>query len=123
MNEYYEELPESCPPTDAVIPEGEFFRLIEGDIPLDRDFFSHRALNPLVKYNACECTARAVSVYSELKSAISLCGMPRHRGKKIVKVSLNKPAGLVRRQGQTQGHHSWWRAKAFDVLKNCSIIV
>lgn len=122
MDKYYEELPENCPPTDAVAPVGDYFRLLRGDVPSDDDFLSHRALNHSALYNACECTTRAVSLFSDFEGAKNLQALPLHKGKKIAKVTLTEAAGVVRRQGAKRGHHSWWRASAFDVMSCCSVV-
>lgn len=116
MDEYFEELPEGCPPAQTTLPEGDYFRLVEDMPPSDSDFWSHRRLNPDAKFHACECTAGAVSLFKDLADAQQLKLLPRHRDKKIVRIKLDASAGRVLRQGQYPSHHSWWRAKEFEVL-------
>ncbi len=47
---WFEELPESCPPEDAVICEGTFYRIAAGDPVKSLDFFSQRRVNPVMLF-------------------------------------------------------------------------
>ena len=122
MEEFYEELPDNCPLGEAEPANGTFFRLIEAENPTNQDFLSQRALNPNAQYNACECLARAVSIFSDLTDADNLRKIPRHRGKKIVSIQLDPQAGLMKRTGKAPSHHSWWRFKDFNILQASSLI-
>lgn len=122
MEEFYEALPDNCPPSAAEPANGTFFRLIANDEPTNQDFLSHRALNPSADYKVCECVARSISVFSDLKDADNLRKTPLHRGKKIVSIQLNSNAGVVQRRGKLQSHHSWWRFKNFSILQIGSLI-
>jgi len=46
--EWFEDLPENCPPNNAYSPNHDrFFRLAKQYPPTERDFFSHRKLYPM----------------------------------------------------------------------------
>ena len=43
---WFEELPPSCPPADAVPCDGQFYRIAKGNPAEDSDFFSQRKMQP-----------------------------------------------------------------------------
>ena len=113
-----EELPEKCPPKDAIQPEGDlYYRLVNNKPASETDFHSQRELNPTTHYNASECIARALSVFSDISSAYNLKKLPRHRNKDIVALKLNIDSGLLKRTGRDKFHYSWWVLKKTEPLK------
>jgi len=47
MNNWSEQLPDKCPPDNAIVPDGSiFYRLCKSDPPTEIDFNSKRALHP-----------------------------------------------------------------------------
>ncbi|KTB54965.1 hypothetical protein AO067_20310 [Pseudomonas viridiflava ICMP 13104] len=114
--EWFEELPDQCPPAQASNREGFIcFRLCEGVLPAERDFLSHRTLFPRKVFRATECQARAISVYREAKDLDSVLKLPAHKHKNKVKIILGQDDGAVMKTGK-DSHYSWWRSKRFDLL-------
>jgi hypothetical protein len=112
---YFESLPDACPELDAKTHEGVVYRLVS--VPInDSDFLSHRALFPEKTFHASECRAMSLSVFTDLDAAKKLLGLPNNAGKKVVAVKLNEHAGVIKRTGKPDHHHSWWRSKNFAVL-------
>jgi len=117
MNQWYEELPEKCPPSDAYNPNGKFYyRLVQDLKNCEADLVSHRFLDPEKKFNADECICRAVSVFENIEDCENLTKLPRHKNKHILKLKLNQNDGLIKQTGKPS-HHSWWRSINF-VLEN-----
>ena len=46
MYRWFEELPEQCPPEDAIECNGIYFRIANGNPATSEDFFSQRKLQP-----------------------------------------------------------------------------
>lgn len=121
MIQWFEELPDQCPPKDAAPAEDViFYRLCRNEDPEDQDFYSHRKLNPEAVYNVSECIARAVSLNNSRDAAVKLKKIPAFREKKITAIKLSVFDGLVCQTGPKKHHFSWWRSLAFDVTK-CKI--
>ena len=63
---WFEDLPENCPPKDAVEPSDFLcFRLVSKCPPTKEDYFSLRKIYPDKTFNANECRARSLSVFNE----------------------------------------------------------
>jgi len=114
---WFEQLPEQCPPSDATLPSGDYFRLISGDLLVCDDFQSHRMLAPLKVFNVAECVAHSLSVFTDLSACESITKLPIHRGKKIVKINLDSTDGAIKKTGKDKSHFSWWRSHEFDFAK------
>jgi hypothetical protein len=118
-----EPLPANCPPKDARPPNGEeYFRLVNKIPPQESDFYSHRKLYPKKQFSTNECRARSVSLLRSHADCIMKMKLPRLRDKKIVSIALPPESGVVLKIGQVS-HHSWWRAKHFDVLACCQQVM
>ena len=114
-NDWYEELPEDCPPRDAGAPVSEpHFRVVRTIPPTDCDFVSQRALYPERPFSVPECQARAVSLFLVRKSASGVLKLPRFKGGAIVPLTLPRTAGVTKKTGGKPGHVSWWRRANFD---------
>lgn len=114
---YFEILPDACPELDAKAHDGVVYRLVSEPIS-ETDFLSHRALFPNAQFHATECRARSISVFTSIEAAKLLLGMPKNAGKKIVGIRLVHTAGVMKRTGKADHHHSWWRSKDFQILSS-----
>ena len=117
--DWYEELPELCPPVDAIPCNGRFYRIANGNPASDRDFFSQRKLQPNKVFKGLgvdECIARAVSLFSDLDDACRRLKLPKFRHANIVEVELTPKDGVMKKTF-SDSHYSWWRSKSFDVLQ------
>lgn len=119
MMNWFEELPEQCPPKEAFNPEGfSFYRFSSSENPDLNDFLSHRYLHPTTVFNNVpECIARSLSVYDSLEKCINLRKLPRHRNKwkSILELKLNADDGLVMKTFPDPNHYSWWRSNSFKL--------
>lgn len=116
-NIWHEELPEQCPPGDAFEPNNfRCYRLCEQTPFTESDFLSQRALAPEKVFNAPECIARAVSVFTGIEDCINLRKLAIHKKKVVASLTLNPGAGMVKKTGKARTHHSWWRSSSFDPL-------
>lgn len=120
---WFEELPENCPPEKAARPQGDvYYRLIDAPRISCKDFWSHRKIWPNKKFNAPECRARSVSVFSEIESCDNLRKLKLHSNKKIASIMLVSSSGKIQKSGQDKYHYSWWRALDFDPLAMSELI-
>ena len=70
--EWFELLPEQCPPEDAQQCDGYYYRIANGNPAQSVDFFSQRRLQPDKVFKGLgvdECITRAVSLFSDRKEA------------------------------------------------------
>ncbi|WP_052181118.1 hypothetical protein [Alistipes sp. ZOR0009] len=118
MKDWFEELPEYCPPKEANVPQGmTVYRFSSSEVPSDNDFISQRLLNPDRVFNGVsECIARSLSVYDDLEACNNILKLPSHRKrfKSILEVNLNDNDGLVMKTFKDPNHYSWWRSNSFN---------
>lgn len=121
--EWFEDLPVSCPPADAIDCNGIFYRVSHGNPAESSDFFSQRLLAPDKRFlgeGIDECIVRAVSVFAELNDAKNLLKLPKFKNANIAILNLQEQDGKTKKTFK-KSHHSWWRSKSFDVY-NAKII-
>ncbi|MBK8564765.1 MAG: hypothetical protein IPN76_15875 [Saprospiraceae bacterium] len=113
---WFEDLPENCPPKDAIVPNGEnFYRLAKNNPPKNEDFFSQRKEFPFTIFDSIpECLARAVSTWKTTDKCREQKKYPRHRNKVIAELTLYKKDGLIK-QTFKNNHYSWWRSDDFSI--------
>ncbi len=116
MTEWFETLPENCPPKDSKTVDGQkFYRLTNGLTPTSEDFTSLRIEFPDRDFiDKPECVVRAVSIFADKIDCDKLLKLPRHKGKNVFELLLNKTDGNVK-QTFIPSHHSWWRSINFDL--------
>ena len=120
---FREPLPNECPPDDA----GEIsdtlivYRLVKKETLTDNDFASERELRPTHTFNADECHARGVSVFTRHEDLARITKMRRHREKRICLVMLGQGAGYIQRNGQ-DSHHTWWPLAKYDILGSSKVL-
>jgi hypothetical protein len=111
---WFEDLPENCPPKDAVIPNGEnFYRLAKNNPPGTEDFLSQRNEFPDTIFNDIpECIARSVSTWKTHEKCLEQKKYPRHKNKVVAELTLREKDGVVK-QTFRKNHFSWWRSDEF----------
>lgn len=115
--EWFEELLQYCPPTDASPCKGEYYRISDGDPARSADFFSQRKLQPdkIFKGQGIDnCIIRAVSVFKDYGDASKRLKLPKFRHSVIAKVTLEPKDGMMKKTF-SNSHYSWWRSKKFNV--------
>ena len=108
---WYEQLPELCPPVDAVPCEGAYYRIAKGNPASNGDFFSQRKLQPNKVFTGLgvdECVARSISLFSDINDAIRRLKLPKFRNAQIAKDGVMKKTF-------SDSHYSWWRSTNFEV--------
>lgn len=112
---FAEELPENCPPADAISPDSKtFYRLVSNNPPVDDDFRSQRKLFPARQFNVDECQALSLSVFSDVESIKQILKFKTHKNKKIAQILLAAADGVVKQTGNTVSHYSWWKTTDFQ---------
>lgn len=114
--QWFEELPEQCPPSDAIEPDDTIlYRIVNGDSVTSSDFISQRELagpNKLFS-GVSECVARAVSLFQKREDAYQRCKLPKFRNSKVIGIKLKRTDGLVEKTFSAS-HYSWWRSRSFS---------
>lgn len=110
MQIWFEDLPNECPPSDAVSPNGQtFYRLINGKEIASEDFVSQRFEFPSKVFAGVdECIVRAVSLHLRKEDCEQMLKFSRHKHKIICAIVLNDGDGLIKKTFSLS-HHSWWR--------------
>lgn len=117
MNHWFEDLPEQCPPDDALAPTGQiYYRLVNDLNKIDVDLLSQRYSAPKKKFSQDECICCAVSLFKNIEDCENITKLPRHKDKKVLPLKLVESDGLIK-QTFKPSHHSWWRSSKF-VLEN-----
>ena len=114
---WYEQLPELCPPVDAVPCEGTYYRIAKGNPASNGDFFSQRKLQPNKVFTGLgvdECVARSISLFSDINDAIRRLKLPKFRNAQIAAVTLEPKDGVIKKTF-SDSHYSWWRSTNFEV--------
>ena len=112
---WYEKLPDNCPPEDAFEPDGkEFFRLCVGNPATDTDFYSQKKEDANRSFAGIpECILRSVSLWDDKNKCLKQKKYPTHKNKILCKIELNKGDGLIKNTFKPN-HYSWWRSNNFD---------
>ncbi|MCD9855734.1 hypothetical protein LUD75_13505 [Epilithonimonas sp. JDS] len=115
MPDWFEELPELCPPKDVKEPAGEtYYRLVSDlDNPI-AELVSQRTEFPTAVFKIDECICRAVSLYLDKKDCEDIIKFPRHKNKSIYSFKVDKDDGLIKKTFKGS-HHSWWRSHSFTL--------
>jgi hypothetical protein len=117
MTNWFEELPEQCPPKESLVPTGQvYYRLSKSAPPTSDDFLSFRANSPnRVFKNVSECISRSLSVWDNIDKCMNITKLPRHRGKShVVEITLNNTDGQILKTFG-ENHYSWWRSTTFNL--------
>lgn len=126
MNEkdiWAEDLPEFCPPPDAIAPNYQVYYRLVTKLPVEvGDFYSSRSQFPLKEYNVPECIALSTSIWSDRLACQNLLKNNVHRGKHLIEIMLPPESGLIKKTGQNDHHYSWWRKNSFDPVPHCKVI-
>lgn len=114
---WFEELPEQCPPRDAIDCNGRYYRIANGNPINSADFFSQRRLSPdkvFTGKGVDECITRAVSLFAKIDDAKKRLKLPKFKQANIAMVELHPKDGVIK-QTFADSHHSGWRATQFNV--------
>lgn len=112
--EWPESFPASCPPGEATIAEGDFYRIVDEDPVSDSDFHNHheRAAAGIIRRNwKDDCEAAGLSVIQSIDEANALRdSVGPMRSKKIAHGSLGG-SGVMNAtpSARCPTHHTWWR--------------
>lgn len=116
--DWVEKLPPQCPPSDAVPPEGVYYRAVSEEYS-ENDFIPYARLYPKRKYvGANACISRALSIYTNICECVDTTKLPalQKLGQThIAKITLTEKDGLVQKKCDNGSHHSWWRSHDFKI--------
>ncbi len=101
--------PPDCPPADAVVPNGTFYRLLRELPPAPEDFLTFsEAGKPVPPARACE--AVGLSLFADLADARHYLMKFPHLGQWIASATLADQHGRVKATPRTsaRSHSTWW---------------
>ena len=112
---WFEEIPDSCPPDDAESPGGRtFYRLCMNNPAESLDFCSQRKDNPNKNFaGLSECILRSVSIWETPEKCLEQKKFPTQKKKKLGQIMLQNEDGLIKNTFKLH-HYSWWRTIAFN---------
>jgi len=114
--------PEQCPPKEAFSFNGNLFRFINRNKPVQKDFKSYYDSKPGHDWNGKECQARGLSVYKTLEDCKEMMEViPALRKKKLAVAQINENCGLLANTPSTNSerHCTWWIPAS--IIEPCSI--
>lgn len=112
---WIEQLPDKCPPNDAMNPNGlTFYRLTKTSPITEKDLHSQRRLQPNKSFEIEECIVCSLSIWQNVDNCIELLKLPLHKKKLIVKFVLHSNDGLVLKTFGPN-HYSWWATDSFNI--------
>lgn len=114
---WFEILPDQCPPNDAEHCSGTYYRIANGNPAISDDFFSQRKLQPnkiFVGNGITECITRSISLFSNKSEIEKKLKLPKFRHANIAEVCLYPKDGMIKKTFGN-AHFSWWRTNEFDV--------
>ena len=111
--EYLEDLPESCPPADAINREMVVYRVVTTIPPCEDDFYSQRKKFPFRPFSLDECIVRACSVFDNEYDIRKKPKLLSKDNVKLIRFKITKMDGKVKKT-LSPGHHSWWIYRCFD---------
>ena len=124
--DWVETLPSQCPPSDAVSPEGFYYRAVSADCS-EQDFVPYSRLYPNKQYKGVmACKSRALSIFAKLDDcvdAIKLPSLQKLGQTNIAKLTLTGKDGLVKKERGNGSHYSWWRTSDFDITSVAPLIL
>ena len=107
--------PKRCPPADCSEATGTYYRAIEGNSPVEKDFLPHWLLKPYNQHVWIKagqaCIACGLSVnrnIEDLKKKIEIWPVLRNRN--IAEGTLSANMGKVKAAPSVMdpSHHTWW---------------
>ncbi|MFN6538311.1 MAG: hypothetical protein RM021_018450 [Nostoc sp. EkiNYC01] len=119
---YPEYFPDNCPPKEATVPSGEFYRFINSShtSPQENDFLPWLREYPDRKYFVTKCQACGTSIFPSLDAVNNmLAQVPALRKKKIARGVLNSDLGKIQNtpSQNEKSHHTWWIPEASEPWK------
>lgn len=116
-NEFFEALPPSCPPADAIdCAIGPVYRLVASEQPTDHCFTSKAALGtpkPIGKH-VDDCRWASCSLFSKIEVIHDLLKLPRIKRKYSHIAVLSIPNGAGKHIAD-DAHVDFWRYGQFDI--------
>lgn len=128
-HQFYDHLPDQCPPQDAKAPSCQVYYLVSNDPPIARDFLSIREKSPQhepFQPNEKECEACGLSVFAEIEG-IQLARKVSSalRKKKLAIGDLTPKVGLIKNTPSNRtgdSHHTLWPHKESKIWKEFKVI-
>jgi hypothetical protein len=109
-HEFTEDLPDACPPEDAVQASYEnVWRFVSSNPPADVDFHSHAMLDkPLPRFGVTLCEWSSCSLFLSDNDSYKLLPKPKKKFKFIARLQITNLCGFTQSNGK---HVHFWRFK------------
>ena len=125
-----EDFPEDCPPEEADLANGVYYRIVKNDSPEPDDFVSLYYLNRrladvrIQSGRVTQCEAMGLSVFADESDAVYWATRISRIGNRIARLTLGPGAGKILptpREGDS--HHTWWQADGYDPTGVATIVI
>jgi hypothetical protein len=121
----------NCPPAEAFIANGNFYRVVKTNPPQPTDFrsvyeiYPERARKAVEEGHQTKCETMGLSVYTDLCDAVACARKFRRLGKNIVRLSLTPDSGMeIHSQSRNyESHHTWWKPEGFDPIGQSRLVL
>jgi len=120
---FREELPDQCPPHEAVdVAYERLYRAVPADPPLNEHFDSHARLGKPKPDTVDDCRWASCSLFTHRRKATNVAKLPKLRPvcQFVAELRVDVGAGLSQLRKQ---HVDFWFYKEFDpctAVENCS---
>ena len=113
--EYEHELPDGCPPADAVDSDGSFYATHRNDPPGDDDFRTAAERGAFPRGDACE--RHGNSIMERVEDALHLCRLHPDLHRYVSRGQLQPDYGVVSITPTKRfpSHHTFWRYKGVSM--------
>lgn len=127
MSDWPEDFPNQCPPEDAVPSSDTFYRLVDSDPVSEQDFYSHKqrlelGLDRPMRTPPDACLAVGVSLFDGVESATATQRAFGALRRKHLATGSLAGSGVVKRTGNREGHHTWWRPASDVAWQDFAVI-
>ena len=110
MPGYAENLPQQCPPDEAIDGElASVYRLVANEVPTADDFLSKAARGDALWDGVTECDWASCSLFKKEKSLPSRYSRTRQEYPYVVELNIPKAVGKHKTGKAKRGHVDFWR--------------
>jgi hypothetical protein len=119
--------PPGCPPPDAVVATGSFYRLVRSDPPTEEDFESHyerHLAGRMRRFWDDDIKAAGISVFADKEDAEkSRAAIPALKNSKVALGNIDNSGRMQHTPGRSgESHHTWWRPENDEAWKGFEVV-
>ena len=124
------DFPEDCPPEQAYLTNGVYYRIVKNDPPEPGDFVSiyylnRRRANDMMRRGLeTQCTLMGLSVYGDANDAVRNASRYHSLGDKIARLTLGAYAGkMLPTPRDGNSHYTWWQPDDYNPVAIATVVM